>query len=118
VRYTYQTLITQGSLSYRPLYADVKEVVIEAPGQVRFDFKTTSTVPWRWIWRAMRVLPEHWWQTRDFANGGGFEPPLGSGPYRVSKVDAGRSISFQRDPDWWGKDLPVSRGLYNFDSLT
>ncbi|EPN45552.1 extracellular solute-binding protein, partial [Pseudomonas syringae] len=48
----------------------------------------------------------------------GFEPPLGNGPYRVAKVDAGRSVAFERVKDWWGKDLPVSRGLYNFDSLT
>jgi hypothetical protein len=44
--------------------------------------------------------------------------PLGSGPYKVSKVDSGRSITFERNPDWWGKDLPVSRGLYNFDHLS
>lgn len=36
----------------------------------------------------------------------------------MSKVDSGRSISFQRNPDWWGKDLPVSRGLYNFDRFS
>jgi microcin C transport system substrate-binding protein len=44
--------------------------------------------------------------------------PLGSGPYKVSKVDSGRSITFERNPDWWGKDLPVSRGLYNFDHFS
>lgn len=66
----------------------------------------------------MRILPEHWWKTRDFSNSGGFEPPLGSGPYAVSQVDPGRSISFERVKDWWGKDLPVSKGLYNFDRLT
>ena len=66
----------------------------------------------------MPVFPEHWWKTRDFANGGGYEAPLGSGPYRVSKIDSGRSITFERNPDWWGKDLPVSRGLYNFDRFS
>ncbi|MEB0208967.1 ABC transporter substrate-binding protein, partial [Pseudomonas sp. CCC3.1] len=59
-----------------------------------------------------------WWKTRDFANGGGYEAPLGSGPYKVSKIDSGNTITFTRDPDWWGKDLPVSRGLYNFDHLS
>jgi microcin C transport system substrate-binding protein len=42
----------------------------------------------------------------------------GQRPYKVSKVDSGRSITFERDPDWWGKDLPVSRGLYNFDHFS
>jgi microcin C transport system substrate-binding protein len=42
----------------------------------------------------------------------------GQRPYKVSKVDSGRSITFERNPDWWGKDLPVSRGLYNFDHFS
>jgi microcin C transport system substrate-binding protein len=118
VRYTFNLLMTKGSLSYRQQYADVQDVLIEGPRQVRFTFKNNLNRTLALDLATMRVVPEHWWQTRDFANGGGFEPPLGSGPYRVSKVDAGRSISFQRDPDWWGKDLPVSRGMYNFDTLT
>ena len=118
VRYTFNLLMTKGSLSYRQQYADVQDVLIEGPRQVRFTFKNNLNRTLALDLATMRVVPEHWWQTRDFANGGGFEPPLGSGPYRVSKVDAGRSISFERDPDWWGKDLPVSRGMYNFDNLT
>ncbi|RON81533.1 extracellular solute-binding protein [Pseudomonas fluorescens] len=118
VRYTFNLLMTKGSLSYRQQYADVQDVLIEGPRQVRFTFKNNLNRTLALDLATMRIVPEHWWKTRDFANGGGFEPPLGSGPYRVSKVDAGRSISFQRDPDWWGKDLPVSRGMYNFDTLT
>jgi microcin C transport system substrate-binding protein len=118
VRYTFNLLMTKGSLSYRQQYADVQDVLIEGPRQVRFTFKNNLNRTLALDLATMRIVPEHWWKTRDFANGGGFEPPLGSGPYRVSKVDAGRSISFERDPDWWGKDLPVSRGMYNFDTLT
>jgi microcin C transport system substrate-binding protein len=118
VRYTYQTLITQGSFSYRPMYADVKDVVIEAPGQIRFDFKNNQNRNLALDLASMRIVPEHWWKTRDFTKGGGFEPPLGSGPYRVSRVDPGRSVSFERVKDWWAKDLPVTRGMYNFDNLT
>ena len=43
--------------------------------------------------------------------------PLGSGPYRVGRFEAGRYIEYKRVPDWWGADLPVSRGQYNFDTL-
>jgi microcin C transport system substrate-binding protein len=118
VRYTFDLLMTKGSFSYRPLYGDVKDVVIEGPGQVRFDFKNNLNRTLALDIAGMRILPEHWWKTRDLSKGGGFEPPLGSGPYRVSKVDAGRSVSFERVKDWWGKDMPVSRGLYNFDTLT
>ncbi len=118
VAFTYNTLMTQGSLSYRMLYGEVKDVVIEGPRQIRFDFKSNQNRTLALDLASLHVLPEHWWKTRDFANGGGFEPPLGSGPYTVSNVDPGRSISFQRNPDWWAKDLPVSKGLYNFDRLT
>jgi microcin C transport system substrate-binding protein len=118
VRYTFNLLITQGSLRYRTQFADVKDVVIEGKRQVRFDFKNNDSRTLALDLATLPVLPEHWWKDRDFAGGGGFEPPLGSGPYRVGKVDNGRSITFERNPDWWGKDLPVSRGLYNFDHFS
>lgn len=118
VRYTFELMTTKASFSYRPMFADVKEVTIEGPLQIRFDFKNNLNRMLALDIASLHILPEHWWKTRDFANGGGFEPPLGNGPYRVAKVDAGRSVTFERVKDWWGKDLPVSRGLYNFDSLT
>ncbi|PRA45771.1 MULTISPECIES: extracellular solute-binding protein [Pseudomonas] len=118
VRYTFDLLMTQGSLRYRAQFADVKGVEVESPRVVRFDFKNNENRTLALDIATLPVFPEHWWKTRDFANGGGYEAPLGSGPYRVSKVDSGRSISFQRNPDWWGKDLPVSRGLHNFDRFS
>jgi microcin C transport system substrate-binding protein len=118
VRYTFNLFITQGSLRYRSQFADVKAVVVEGERQVRFDLKTSDSRSLPLDIATLPVLPEHWWKDRDFANGGGFEPPLGSGPYKVGKVDNGRSITFERNPDWWGKDLPVNRGQYNFDHFS
>ena len=45
------------------------------------------------------------------------EPPVGSGPYLVARVDAGRSITYRRNPDWWARDLAVTRGRFNFDEI-
>lgn len=118
VAYTFNQLITKASLSYRLLYGDVADVVVEGPQQVRFDFKSNLNRTLPLDLASMRVLPEHYWKDHDFAGGGGFTPPLGSGPYRISRVDPGRSITFERVKDWWAKDLPVSRGMYNFDTLT
>lgn len=118
VRYTFNLLMTQGSLRYRAQFADVSQVVVENERQVRFDFKNRDSRTLPLDVAALPVFPEHWWKGRDFANGGGFEAPLGSGPYRVGKVDNGRSITFERNADWWGKDLPVVRGLYNFDHFS
>jgi len=118
VRYTYDLLMTQGSLSYRTEFQDVKGVEVESASQIRFDFKSSESRTLPLDLASLPVFPEHWWKDRDFANGGGFEIPVGSGPYRIGKVDAGRSITFERDPDWWGKDLPVNRGTYNFDHFS
>jgi microcin C transport system substrate-binding protein len=117
VAYTFHLLMTKASLSYRLLYGDVQDVVVEGPLQVRFNFKSNLNRTLALDLASMRVLPEHYWKDHDFAGGGGFVPPLGSGPYRISKVDPGRSISFERVKDWWAKDLPVSRGMYNFDTV-
>lgn len=118
VRYSFNLLMTQGSLRFRTLFADVKHVEVEGPLQVRFDFASNENRTLPLDLATLPVFPEHWWKSRDFANGGGYEALLGSGPYKVSKINAGSTITFQRDPDWWGKDLPVSRGLYNFDRLS
>ncbi|WP_353232548.1 extracellular solute-binding protein [Pseudomonas helleri] len=118
VAFTYNTLMTKGSLGYRMVYGEVKDVVVEGPLQIRFDFKNNQNRTLALDLASLRIMPEHWWKTRDFATGGGFEPPLGSGPYSVSQVDPGRSITFERNKNWWAKDLPVSKGMYNFDRLT
>lgn len=118
VRYTYDLLMSQGSLKYRTQFADVKAVQVESERQIRFDFKSSENRTLPLDLASLPVLPEHWWKTHDFANGGGFEPPLGSGPYRVGKVDNGRSITFERNRHWWGEDLPVNRGRYNFDRFS
>lgn len=117
VAYTFKLFTNQGSLAYRQTFADVDEVQVESPTQVRFTFKSADNRTLPLDIASLPVLPEHWWRGRNFANGGGFEPPLGSGPYRISAVDNGRSVTFERVKDWWGQDLPVTQGQYNFDSL-
>jgi len=118
VRYTFELFTTQGSLKYRQQFRDVADVVVESPTQVRFNFKNNDSRTLPLDLATLPVLPEHWWRTRNFAEGAGFEIPPGSGPYRISAVDAGRSVKFQRVADWWAKDLPITRGLYNFDHLS
>ncbi|PRA26383.1 extracellular solute-binding protein [Pseudomonas poae] len=117
VIYTFNLLRREGSLVYRQRFADVDQVLRESPSQVRFTFKTTADRTLPLDIASLPVLPQHWWQSRNFANGGGFEAPLGNGPYRISAVDNGRSVTFKRVKDWWGNDLPINRGQYNFDTL-
>lgn len=65
---------------------------------------------------SLPVFSKAFYATRDFA-ASTLEPPLGSGPYKVASVSAGRSITFERVADYWGKDLPVNVGQNNFDQI-
>ncbi|USW93592.1 extracellular solute-binding protein [Pseudomonas proteolytica] len=114
VVFTFDTLIKQGSPIYRTYYADVAEVVAEDPLRVLFKFKHTSNRELPLILGQLPVLPKHWWAGRDFAKSS-LEIPLGSGPYKVAEVKPGRSIRYERVKDYWAKDLPINKGLYNFD---
>jgi microcin C transport system substrate-binding protein len=85
----------------------------------RFDVKGNRELPM--IITELPILPKHYWQGTG-ANGeprdlgrSTLEIPLGSGPYRIKEMDPGRSITYERVKDWWAKDLPTSRGQWNFD---
>jgi microcin C transport system substrate-binding protein len=65
---------------------------------------------------SLAVLPKHYWENRDITRPT-LEPPLGSGPYRIGSFKTGRKITFERVEDYWGRDLPVNRGRYNFDRV-
>ena len=117
VRFTFELLMSKGSLKYRTLFAEVSAVIVEGPRRVRFDLRTPHGRTLALDIATLPVLPEHDWQQRDFANGGGFDKPVGSGPYRISRIDNGRSITFERDTQWWARDLPVSRGRFNFQRI-
>ena len=62
------------------------------------------------------ILPAHFWADRDLGKTS-ITPPLGSGPYRVKELRVGRWIRYERVEDYWGRDLPVMRGRYNFDEV-
>lgn len=117
VRFTFELLMSKGSLKYRTQFADVARVTVESLHSVRFDLKPEHGRTLALDLASLPVMPEHDWQQRDFANGAGFDKPVGSGPYRIGRIDNGRSITFERDPTWWARDLPASRGRYNFDKL-
>ncbi|SNR91944.1 extracellular solute-binding protein [Pseudomonas segetis] len=116
VKFTFDTLISKGSPMYRGYYADVESVEVEGPLIVRFKFKHAGNRELPLIVGQLPVLPKHWWAERDFSKSN-LEIPLGSGPYRISEVKPGRSIRYERVKDYWGKDLAVNRGFYNFDTM-
>lgn len=116
VVFNFELLLAQGSPIYRSMYAQVEKVEALDAQRVKFSFKAGVNRELALIVGELPVLPEHFWASRDFANAA-TEIPLGSGPYRIASVDLGRNIVYQRNPDYWGRDLAVNRGLYNFDRI-
>jgi microcin C transport system substrate-binding protein len=116
VIFSLQTLQTKASPQFRYDYAEIDRVEAIGPGTVRFTFTTPGNRGNAYTVAQMPVLPKHYWQHREFDRPT-LEPPLTSGPYRVAQVDPGRSYTLQRVADYWGRDLPVNRGRYNFDVM-
>ena len=79
---------------------------------VRFAMNRARDVPL--FVAALPILSRTYYSTRPFDETT-LEPPLGSGPYKVGRFEPGRYIEYERVKDWWGADLPVSRGQNNFD---
>lgn len=118
VKWSFETLMQSGAPFYKAYYADVKDVIINNPHSVTFTFQTTTNKELPLVVGQMPILPKHYWTSgaHKFSETS-LTPPLGSGPYKVSDVQAGRSIKFERVKNWWGKDLALNRGRYNFDHI-
>jgi microcin C transport system substrate-binding protein len=104
-------------------YKNVVKAEKTGDNQVKFTFDAAGNRELPAIVGQLPIFPKHFWQ----ATGSSGEPrdlskstleiPLGSGPYRIKEVDAGRTITFERVKDWWAKDLPVTKGQWNFDEI-
>lgn len=114
VAFSYTALIEQGRPVYQLTFQDVASVSVEGPHRVRFDF--VEGAPTRELPSLVAGIPvfsKNWFEGRDFADPT-LEPILGSGPYMFGDLEAGRYITYVRNPDHWAADLPVRRGLNNF----
>ena len=105
---------------YAAYYQTVAKAEATGPREVTFTFSETGNRELPQVIGQLRVLPKHWWMAKD-AQGRPrnvaettLEPPLGSGPYKLEKFDPGRSATYTRVADYWGKDLPVNAGRNNF----
>ncbi len=116
VIWTFNTLRAKGLPMYRSYYGDVTKVAQEGDHGVRFYFKSAKNRELPQIIGEMPVLSKAYWSGRDFEKPT-LKPPLGSGPYTIQSVDPGRSITYRRVNDYWGADLPVNKGRYNFDTI-
>ena len=116
VTWSFSTLIKTGRPGYRFYYQAVEKAETLSEHRVRFTFKESGNQELPLIVGQLPILPHHYWQDRDFARTT-LDPPLGSGPYRIKRFEAGRYIEQERVTDYWGHDLAVQRGLNNFDLI-
>jgi peptide/nickel transport system substrate-binding protein len=116
VLFSWALLRDKGRPNHRQYYSKV--VKAEAPNRhtVRFDLEGANDRELPLILGLMPVLPKHAVDVATFEETS-MSPPVGSGPYRVSAVKPGASVTLTRNPDYWARDLPVNRGLWNFDEI-
>ncbi len=116
VVWSFNTLKEKGSPLYRYYYQNVAKAEQTDDLEVTFTFSGGFNRELPLIVGQLVVLPKHWFEGRVFEKPS-LEPPLGSGPYRVVAVDAGRSIALERVADYWAAKRPVNRGRYNFGKI-
>ena len=116
VVFSFDLLKKKGAPFFRYYYANVAAAEATGPRRVKFSFSGPKNRELPQIVGQLTVLPKHYWEGRDF-EATTLEPPLGSGPYRIDALEPGRWIHYARVEDYWGRDLPVMKGRYNFDRI-
>jgi len=115
VLFSYQALLEHGRPHTRTYYAEVARATAPDERTVRFDFVAGN---WEMplIMGLMPVLSKAYYERVPFDRTT-LEAPLGTGPYRVAAIEAGRRVVYERDPDYWARDLPIAANRYNFETI-
>jgi microcin C transport system substrate-binding protein len=108
--------MTLGHPTWRLRYGDVAKAEALGPRTVRFTFKPGEVLQLPTLVAGLPVLSKAYYAKVRFDETT-LEPPLGNGPYKITKVDPGKTITMERVKDYWAKDLPVNRGRFNFDAV-
>jgi peptide/nickel transport system substrate-binding protein len=116
VIFSFELLKTKGRPQQRAAYTLVRAIDAPDDHTVHYDLAGADDRELPLILALMPVLPAHVMTEKRFTDEG-LAVPLGSGPYRVASVKPGEKIVLRRDENYWAKDLPVMRGLYNFDEV-
>ncbi len=117
VIFSFKALTEQGAPIYKVYYGDVEKVEKVNNRHVRFWFKQGSQnreLPL--ILTQLKVFSAKDWESRDFAKPS-LKIPLGNGPYKIKAFEVGKYIVLERNREYWGNNLPVRRGFYNFDEI-
>ena len=116
IKFSFDTYTSKGNPGLQMYLSDLDKTEVLSRYQVKMSFKSNNNSEMPLILAQMPIYSKKNWQGKDFGRIT-MQPILGSGPYLIESIDAGRSISYKRNPNYWAKDLPVNRGKYNFDRL-
>ena len=119
VAFSYRTFLEHGTPGQQMYYKKVDKVDILNDHKVKFTFKQVDgkyDAEMPLMIGLMALVAEHDLKGKDFEKTG-LTPLISSGPYKVVKAEPGRCIIYKKDPNYWGKDLPVNKGYFNFDTL-
>ena len=117
VVFSYETMIAKAFPRYRIMYADVDKAEAVKPDTVRFTFKVKSNRKLSLqIAAYLPILSKAYWKDRD-STATTLDVPVTTGPYLIESFEPGKFIVYHRWDNYWGKDLPVNRGLWNFERV-
>ena len=115
VMWSMEALGTQGNPRYAAAWKKIASMEKTGERSVRFTFNVEDReLPL--ILGLRPILKKAQWEGKDFAEAT-MEVPIGSGPYTLASSELGVQVTYKRNPDWWGKDLPFNRGQWNFDEI-
>ncbi len=119
VEFSFEMMRTLGSPLYKQYYADVQSTEVLDSRHIKFIFATNNNKELPLILGQLSVLPKHFYM-RNGVNTFGKNPleiPLGSGAYKIARFEVGKYIVYERNPNYWARDLPSRIGYFNFDSM-
>jgi peptide/nickel transport system substrate-binding protein len=116
VIFSWRLLRDKGRPNHRFYYSKVTKAEVVGDGAIRFDFGGSDDRELPLILGLMPVLAKHATNPETFEETS-LTPPMGSGPYTVAAVDPGKSVTLRRNPDYWGRNLAINRGFWNFDEV-
>jgi peptide/nickel transport system substrate-binding protein len=117
VIFSFELLAEKGRPPYRNRLDQVESLVKLDEDSVRFTFTEEAGRELPLLIAMSPILPEHATDVENFDRST-LEPMIGSGPYTFGEIEPGRRITYERDPDYWAKYLPIKRGIDNYDTIT
>ncbi|WP_455873102.1 extracellular solute-binding protein [Rhizobium yanglingense] len=117
VMFSFELLRDKGRVPFANRLSLVSKMEKVGERSVRFTFNDKADRETPMIFGLFPVLPKHAIDPETFDRTS-LVPPLGSGPYKIKTVKPGESITYERDPNYWGKDIPSKVGMDNYDQIT